>query len=150
MDLSPRQTLDSLTRDLAQREGDLPDNDDYQLPVLEPLSHGHALLSASTPHFDVEAFLLSRSHTSLTDLRVELRDYLALLKDELVQLINDDYEAFISLSTDLRGEGERLERIKAPIDGLRAEIQVSTLPSGTVSNRLTARHSRNRARNFTK
>ncbi|KIM30529.1 hypothetical protein M408DRAFT_22024 [Serendipita vermifera MAFF 305830] len=125
MDLSPRQTLDSLTRDLAQREGDLADDNDYQLPVLEPLSHDHALLSATTPDFDVEAFLLSRSHTSLTDLRVELRDYLALLKDELVQLINDDYEAFISLSTDLRGEGERLERIKAPFGDMRTEIQKS-------------------------
>jgi len=124
MDLSPRQTLDTLARDLAQREGDLPANDDYELPVLEPLSHAHVLLSSANPDFDVEQFLLSRSHTSLSDLRVELRDYLALLKDELVQLINDDYEAFISLSTDLRGEGERLERIKAPIERLKAEIQV--------------------------
>lgn len=140
MDLSPRQTLDSLTRDLAQREGDLEDNDDYELPVLEPLSHDHALLSAETPDFNVEAFLLSRSHTSLSDLRVELRDYLALLKDELVQLINDDYEAFISLSTDLRGEGERLEYIKAPIESLRAEIQVSTLSSSITSNPIDLGH----------
>jgi conserved oligomeric Golgi complex subunit 2 len=124
MDLSPHQTLDELAKDLANREGDIPANDDYELPTLEPLSHDHALLSSATPDFDVEAFLLSRSHTSLTDLRVELRDYLSQLKEELVQLINDDYEAFISLSTDLRGEGARLERIHAPVEELRAEIQV--------------------------
>jgi len=137
MDLSPRQTLDSLARDLAEREGDLPANDDYELPVLEPLSHAHPLLSSATAEFDVEQFLLSRSHTSLSDLRVELRDYLALLKEELVQLINDDYEAFISLSTDLRGEGERLEKIRAPIDGLRTEIQVGTLQTCSDSVVLT-------------
>jgi hypothetical protein len=125
MDLSPQQTLDKLTQDLADREGDLPDNDDYELPLLEPLSHDHPLLSSATPDFDVEKFLLSRSHTSLTDLRVELRDYLAQLKDELIQLINDDYEAFISLSTDLRGEGSRLERMHDPIDSIRSEIHVS-------------------------
>ncbi|CCA68650.1 related to ERG8-phosphomevalonate kinase [Serendipita indica DSM 11827] len=127
LDLNSRDALDRLTRDLAQREGDIPDNDDYKLPELEPLSHDHPLLSATaTPQFDVEKFLLSRTHTSLTDLRVELRDYLAQLKEELVQLINDDYEAFISLSTDLRGEGARLERIHAPVESLRVEIQESS------------------------
>lgn len=120
-------SLDKLAQDLAQREGDLPDNDDYELPTLEPLGHNHPLLSATTPDFDVEAFLLSRSHTSLTDLRVELRDYLAQLKDELVQLINDDYQDFISLSTDLRGEGARLERIHEPVGNIRAQIQVIML-----------------------
>ncbi|KAG8756299.1 hypothetical protein FRC14_003179, partial [Serendipita sp. 396] len=126
LDLSSREALDRLTRDLAQREGDIADNEDYELPLLEPLSHDHPLLSATTtPLFDVEQFLLSRKHTSLTDLRVELRDYLAQLKEELVQLINDDYEAFISLSTDLRGEGERLQRIHAPVEDLRVEIEKS-------------------------
>jgi hypothetical protein len=75
----------------------------------------------------VEDFLVSRSLTSLPDLRVELRDYQATLKKELVQLINDDYAAFISLSTDLRGEGARLERLKYPLDGLRQEIRVRSV-----------------------
>ncbi|EEC00101.1 hypothetical protein MPER_00021, partial [Moniliophthora perniciosa FA553] len=78
---------------------------DNNLPVYVSLSHDNPYLTAET--FDVEEVLLSRSHTSLQDLRVELRDYLSNLKEELVQLINDDYEAFISLSTDLKGEGLR-------------------------------------------
>jgi len=55
---------------------------------------------------------------------LELRDYLATLKEELVQLINDDYTAFISLSTDLRSEGARLERLKFPLGGVKREIEV--------------------------
>lgn len=102
-----------------------------ELPIYVPLSHDNPNLTADV--FNVEEFLLSRSHTSLHDLRSELRDYLASLKEELVLLINDDYEAFISLSTDLRGEGSRLEKLKFPLDDLRKRILVSITPS-TVSS----------------
>lgn len=94
-----------------------------ELPIYVPLSHDNPHLTAEV--FDVEEFLLSRSHTSLQDLRSELRDYLTSLKEELVLLINDDYEAFISLSTDLRGEGSRLEKLKLPLDDLRKRISES-------------------------
>jgi hypothetical protein len=98
----------------------------HELPIYIPLSHSNPHLTA--PTFSVEQFLLSRSHhISLPDLRSELRDYLASLKEELVKLINDDYEAFISLSTDLRGEGTRLERLKYPLGMLRNEILVCTV-----------------------
>ncbi|KAI0823373.1 COG complex component [Trametes gibbosa] len=90
------------------------------LPLYVPLSHDDKYLSA--PTFDVEQFLLSRAYTSLPDLRTELRDYLAALKEELVKLINDDYEAFISLSTDLREEGTRLENLKQPLGDLKAHV----------------------------
>lgn len=97
----------------------------HTLPSYLPLSHEDPHLSA--PIFDVEEFLQSRSYTSLPDLRTELRDYLVTLKEELVQLINDDYEAFISLSTDLRGEGARLERLKWPLADLKGQTLVSLL-----------------------
>lgn len=92
------------------------------LPIYVPLSHDNEFLAAET--FNVEKFLLSRSYTSLPELRTELREYLSSLKEELVLLINDDYEDFISLSTDLRGEGARMARLKAPLKGLREQIQV--------------------------
>ncbi|KAL4073878.1 oligomeric golgi complex component, COG2-domain-containing protein [Scleroderma citrinum] len=95
----------------------------FELPVYIPLSHDNEYLSAET--FDVENFLLSRAHTSLPELRAELRDYLSSLKEELVQLINHDYEDFISLSTDLREEGVRLEKMKAPLSALRQQIMVA-------------------------
>ena len=117
--------LERLAEELAERElAHKPSgSQNHDLPVYVPLSHSNPYLAASA--FNVEDFLLSRSYTSLPDLRAELRDYLATLKEELVKLINDDYEAFISLSTDLRGEGARLERLKWPLGGIRAEVLVS-------------------------
>ena len=118
------------TRDpfqLQRLADELPDDDSDDrplgvLPSYKPLSHGDPYLSAKT--FDVEHFLQSRSYTSLPDLRTELREYLTTLKEELVQLINDDYEAFISLSTDLRGEGTRLERLRWPLADLKSQTLV--------------------------
>jgi conserved oligomeric Golgi complex subunit 2 len=124
-ELESREQRSASTRK-TQKYGD--DDDEgihHDLPDYVPLSHSNPYLCA--PVFDVEQFLLSRSsasHTSLADLRTELRDYLATLKEELVRLINDDYEAFISLSTDLRGEGARLAKIKQPLPMLEAHVMV--------------------------
>lgn len=115
--------LDRLAEELASRESSQQDFSDHDLPAFVPLVHGNQLLAAE--EFNVEEFLLSRTYTSLPDLRSELRDYLATLKDELVKLINDDYEAFISLSTDLKDEGARLEKLKYPLDGLKGQILAS-------------------------
>lgn len=123
--------LNRLAEELAIREARHETNNatrhsaSLDLLQLKPLSHDNNYLTAS--EFNVEEFLLSRSHMSLADLRAELREYLATLKEELVKLINDDYEAFISLSTDLKYEGERLEHIKAPLDGIRSVVLVSRL-----------------------
>ena len=91
------------------------------LPSLQPLTHDHPLLSAEG--FDVDTFLLSRIHIPLEELRGELRTYLRQLREELVQLINDDYEEFISLGTGLRGEGERLRRLEKPLNRLSEEVE---------------------------
>ncbi|KIJ49540.1 hypothetical protein M422DRAFT_246619 [Sphaerobolus stellatus SS14] len=120
---------------------DNPSQSQSDLPIGSSLSHANSYLSA--PEFSVEEFLLSRAHTSLPDLRTELRDYQSQLKEELVQLINDDYAAFISLSTDLRGEGTRLEKLKQPLGGLKKEIKSSLdelkLIEATVQERLDER-----------
>ncbi|KAI5119864.1 hypothetical protein M0805_000698 [Coniferiporia weirii] len=118
--------LDRLAEELAEREAEHPPAataTSSDLPQLLPLSHDNPYLISE--EFNVEEFLLSRSYTSLPDLRTELREYLATLKEELVKLINDDYEAFISLSTDLQGDGDRLENIKSPLIDLRSQILVS-------------------------
>jgi len=119
--------LERLAQELAEREQLSPNKQhsfpsEIELPLYAPLSHDNPYFTAET--FNVEEFLLSRSRTSLPDLRTELREYLAKLKEELVKLINDDYEAFISLSTDLRGEGTRLERLKMPLGDLREQVLV--------------------------
>jgi hypothetical protein len=130
-DLSTRDPyqLDRLAEELAARELSISHKSSWEqegklheLPISTPLSHNNKYLTAQV--FNAEEFLLSRSHTSLPDLRAELREYLSLLKEELVMLINDDYEAFISLSTDLRDEGARLVRLKMPISSLQHHVNV--------------------------
>jgi hypothetical protein len=91
-----------------------------ELPSLQPLSHSNAFLSSQD--FDADAFLLTRAHIPLEELRGELREYLGQLREELVQLINDDYEEFISLGTGLRGEEERLIRLGKPLSQLSEEV----------------------------
>ncbi|KIK01394.1 hypothetical protein K443DRAFT_98669 [Laccaria amethystina LaAM-08-1] len=131
-DLSTRDPyqLDRLAEELAARELSISHKSSWEqegklheLPISTPLSHNNKYLTAQV--FNAEEFLLSRSHTSLPDLRAELREYLSLLKEELVMLINDDYEAFISLSTDLRDEGARLVRLKMPISSLQHHVNIS-------------------------
>jgi hypothetical protein len=118
------RNLDQLINGINHEDSADGDDTEHELPLLVPLSHDHPLLSSETETFNVDAFLLSRPNTSLSDLRVEMRDYLAQLKEELVQLINDDYAAFISLRTDLRGEGPRLEHLQGPLELVKQEIDV--------------------------
>lgn len=118
------RNLDQLINGINYEASADGDDAEHELPLLIPLSHGHPLLSSETETFNVDAFLLSRPNTSLSDLRGEMRDYLAQLKEELVQLINDDYAAFISLRTDLRGEGPRLEHLQGPLELVKQEIDV--------------------------
>lgn len=122
--------LERLAEELAARESSIAhkssweqEGELHELPISTPLSHNNKYLTAQV--FNAEEFLLSRSHTSLPDLRAELREYLSLLKEELVMLINDDYEAFISLSTDLQDEGARLVRLKMPISSLQHHVNIS-------------------------
>jgi conserved oligomeric Golgi complex subunit 2 len=112
---------------LAKEVSEQPDDigDAPPLPDFTPLSADTALLTATDDAYNIDAFLLSRfEFSSLPELRSELRDFLAQLKDGLVQLINDDYEAFISLSTDLREEGTRLERLQQPLGDIKAQVLV--------------------------
>ncbi|KAJ1304471.1 hypothetical protein OPQ81_005618 [Rhizoctonia solani] len=99
--------------------------DEDGLPYVAPLDASHPLLGAPGDSFDVDEFLLSRSHTSLPDLRTELNDYLNKLRTELVHLINENYADFISLSTDLRGEGETIELMREPLSAIITEIEAS-------------------------
>ncbi|KNZ72797.1 Conserved oligomeric Golgi complex subunit 2 [Termitomyces sp. J132] len=126
--------LNRLADELATREstGQNNDLDVHDLPAFVPLSHDNAFLADLD--FKVEEFLLSRSNNSLPELRSELREYLSQLKEELVKLINDDYEAFISLSTDLKDEGDRLVRIQSPLADLKLQILQSRTELQAIQN----------------
>jgi hypothetical protein len=93
-----------------------------QLPALESISNSRPLLYQAD--FDPDRFLQTRSHVPLDELRGDLRSHLNVLREELVQLINEDYEEFIALGVGLRGEVQRLERLETPIQDLQEEIDV--------------------------
>lgn len=98
-----------------------------ELPFNAPLSH-ELFLSKSyltpTGDFDASAFLLTRKHMSLDDLRSELRSYLANLRSQLVSIINSDYEDFINLGgSHLLGSEDQMSlRMRKPLEGISREI----------------------------
>ncbi|TKA51088.1 hypothetical protein B0A53_05874 [Rhodotorula sp. CCFEE 5036] len=91
-----------------------------QLPDAPPISH--SLLAS--PDFDASSFLLARRLTPLDQLRSELREYLASLKQSLVGVINDEYEAFIGLSLGLKQAhvSQSLARVRKPVLQVRNEV----------------------------
>ncbi|GAA5906257.1 uncharacterized protein JCM6883_005490 [Sporobolomyces salmoneus] len=74
--------------------------------------------------FDPSEFLLGRRHTGLEDLRSELRAYLATLRSSLVEIINEEYEAFIGLSLGLKhaNVSQSLSTIRRPVLSIRSEV----------------------------
>lgn len=96
---------------------------DLQALLPAPLSH----TTFSSDNFNVNDFLLSRRHTPLDELRSELRGYLTNLRTELVGVINRDYEDFIGLGIGLRGTDKRLERMRKPVEAVKASVEVRTI-----------------------
>lgn len=124
--------LAKMTNERAVREGASYDRTSellagHNFPSLVPLSHDHPLLTSKAEIFNVEAFLLSKRHTSLPDLRAELRDYLAVLKQELEHIVDVDHTQVIGLRMDLREEKPRLNRMLEPLEKVRADIEVSEI-----------------------
>ncbi|EFW16078.1 conserved hypothetical protein [Coccidioides posadasii str. Silveira] len=106
--------------DSSESEAEVNDGDDY-LPFPKPLSRS----SFTTPDFDPAKFLssLSNRHQSLADLQTELRDMSQSLSKELLNLVNDNYQDFLSLGTALKGGEERVEEIRAVLLGFQRDVQ---------------------------
>lgn len=100
--------------------GEGVDGEGIDLPVAPPISH--SLLS--DPEFNPSDFLLARRHTPLDELRAELREYLASLRQSLVGVINDEYEAFIGLSLGLKHANvlQSLARVRKPVLEIRGQV----------------------------
>ncbi|EAS31091.3 uncharacterized protein CIMG_06570 [Coccidioides immitis RS] len=106
--------------DSSESEAEVNDGDDY-LPFPKPLSRS----SFITPNFDPAKFLssLSNRHQSLADLQTELRELSQSLSKELLNLVNDNYQDFLSLGTALKGGEERVEEIRAVLLGFQRDVQ---------------------------
>jgi hypothetical protein len=103
------------------------DDDDKLINSVQPLPSNAVERSAFTaPEFDPDIFLSSRRHLGLERMKTELNTHLKLLKTELVELINRDYQDFINLSTNLKGVDRDIENLKSPLADMQIQVKVNT------------------------
>ncbi|EED17973.1 conserved hypothetical protein [Talaromyces stipitatus ATCC 10500] len=106
-----------------------PDSDDSgsdfdenttDLPFPKPLSRSSFL----APEFDPAQFLstLTNRHQTLEDLRLELRELSQGLNKELLDVVNENYQDFLSLGGALQGGEEKVEEISVGLLGFQREV----------------------------
>ncbi|KAI1005370.1 hypothetical protein K3495_g2854 [Podosphaera aphanis] len=95
------------------------DNED-NLPYPEALPRSDFLAA----DFDAPTYLatLSDRHQTLEDLQSDLRERSHALSKELLDLVNANYEQFLSLGADLKGGEERLEDVKMGLLGFKRSV----------------------------
>ncbi|OAP60143.1 hypothetical protein AYL99_05145 [Fonsecaea erecta] len=97
------------------------DDNDASLPFPKPLERSAFL----APDFDAAAFLssLSNRFQTLEDLQTELRELSQTLNTELVDLVNDNYQDFLSLGSTLYGGEEKIEDIRLGLLGFERDVK---------------------------
>lgn len=75
--------------------------------------------------FDPQAYLssLRNRHQTLEDLRSDLRQRVQMLNRELLDLVNGNYEEFLSLGSDLKGGGEKVEGVRVGVLSFQREVE---------------------------
>lgn len=78
-----------------------------------------------TPDFDPATYLssLRNRHQTLEDLRTELRTRSQDISKELLDLVNDNYQDFLSLGGSLQGGDEKVEEVRLGLLGFKREIE---------------------------
>ncbi|RAL09133.1 COG2 family protein [Aspergillus homomorphus CBS 101889] len=97
------------------------DDDTSGLPFPQPLSRASFL----APDFDPAVYLssLTNRHQSLEDLRQELRDLDQLLSRELLDLVNENYQDFLSLGIALQGGEEKVEQVRVGLLAFQRDVR---------------------------
>lgn len=99
------------------RKFDSDDDLDDDLPYPQPLPRASFL----QPNFDPSAYLSEyikqNRHQTLSDLRQELRTRSQALQQELLELVNNEYQAFLNLGRDLKGGEEKVEGVRVGLLG---------------------------------
>lgn len=97
------------------------DLEDDNLPYPTPLPRSSFL----TPDFSPVTYLstLHNRHQTLEDLRSELRSRSQELSKELLDLLNANYQDFLSLGVSLRGGEEKVEEVKVGLLGFKKELE---------------------------
>jgi hypothetical protein len=92
------------------------------LPFPKPLARSSFLAS----DFDPTTFLssLSNRFQTLEDLQTELRTLSQSLNKELLDLVNDNYQDFLSLGSTLSGGEEKVEEVRVGLLGFQRELSL--------------------------
>jgi len=96
------------------------EDDDAPLPFPAALPRSDFLAR----DFHAPSYLssLPHRHQTLEDLRADLRDRSSAISAELLDLVNSNYTAFLSLGNDLRGGDNEVEDVKVAMLGFRRAI----------------------------
>ncbi|KAI4745825.1 hypothetical protein E4T50_03809 [Aureobasidium sp. EXF-12298] len=118
----PSPKSNPLDRRTTNRSSYSSDSDDDKTPLPFP-----AALPRSdflTADFTPEAYLstLHNRHQTLEDLRSDLRHRSSLISTELLDLVNSNYEEFLSLGSRLKGGEEKIEEIRVGVLGFGREV----------------------------
>ncbi|QPC79265.1 hypothetical protein HYE68_010017 [Fusarium pseudograminearum] len=96
-------------------------DDDAPLPFPEALPRADFLAEDFQPAAYLSA--LPHRHQTLEDLRSDLRDRSAAISSELLELVNSNYTAFLSLGSELRGGDDKVENAKVSLLGFRRAVE---------------------------
>ncbi|KAK0123876.1 hypothetical protein ONS95_008869 [Cadophora gregata] len=101
--------------------GSVSSDDEDNLPYPEALPRSDFL----APTFSAPAYLstLSDRHQTLEDLRSDLRERSQALSKELLDLVNTNYEQFLSLGSDLKGGEEKVEDVRVGLLGFKRGVE---------------------------
>ena len=115
---SPTSTPDPV---YSPPDFDSDDDEDDTLPYPTELPRSDFL----APDFDPQTYLssLRNRHQTLEDLRSDLRQRSQLLNKELLDLVNGNYEEFLSLGGDLKGGGEKVEGVRVGLLSFQREVE---------------------------
>ena len=106
---------------LESNSGSLSSDDEDNLPYPEALPRSDFL----SPNFDAPTYLstLSDRHQTLEDLRSDLRERSQALSKELLDLVNTNYQQFLSLGSDLKGGEEKVEDVRVGLLGFKRGVE---------------------------
>lgn len=111
----------STSYNLPSDSSDVDPDNDAPLPFPAALPRSDFLV----PDFDPAAYLsaLPHRHQTLEDLRSDLRDRSSTISSELVELVNSNYTAFLSLGSELKGGDEKVQDVKVALLGFRRAVE---------------------------
>ncbi|KAG6092969.1 hypothetical protein E4U30_004770 [Claviceps sp. LM220 group G6] len=118
---APQRRVSSTSYNIPSDSSDSSDDDDAPLPFPAALPRSDFVVD----DFDPAAYLsaLPHRHQTLEDLRSDLRDRSAVISAELLELVNANYTAFLSLGSELKGGDEKVGDVKVALLGFRRAVE---------------------------